>query len=217
MTVGSAKPLNLVFDLGQVLISWRPLALLRLHLPVHCPDEASARVWAQHTFQSLDWLAFDAGRVSLEELVQRTAQRTQLPEASLRNLVLDIPRTLTPIEASVQLLASLRDKRDQAGDAKLGLYFLSNMPAPYALELKARHDFFTWFDGGVFSGLVNLAKPEAAIFEYTEALYGLAPEHSVFIDDYEANIEAAQAHGWHAVHLPEPEHLGRLVGEFMNA
>lgn len=214
------KPLNLVFDLGQVLISWQPLSLLRLHLPTHCHDETSASAWAQKIFHSPDWLAFDAGRASMDEVVQRTALRTQLPEAALHKLVQDIPRTLRPIEASIQVLAQLRDWRDlrgQASDAGLRLYFLSNMPAPYALELRDRYDFFNWFDGGVFSGLVRLAKPEAAIFEHTQTLYGLAPEHTAFIDDHKPNIDAARVHGWRAAHLPEPHLLGQVISDLMSA
>lgn len=216
MKAPPSQRLNLVFDMGQVLIRWQPLPLLRQHLPTQCPDDASAQAWSQKIFHSPEWQEFDAGRISLHEVVTRTAQRTQLPAATLAALVQDIPRTLTPIEASVQVLQTLRDMRDMLDNERgqtrsLRLYFLSNMPAPFALELQQLHDFFSWFDGGVFSGLVHLAKPEPAIFQHTQAVYDLTPEHTVFIDDYPSNIAAAQAHGWRAVHLRAPELLGEVV------
>jgi hypothetical protein len=45
------------------------------------------------------------------------------------------------------------------------LYFLSNMPAPYADHLQSSNDFMDCFTDGVFSGRVGHNKPEQAIFE----------------------------------------------------
>ena len=56
----------------------------------------------------------------------------------------------------------------------LPLYFLSNMPEPYAQHLERAHDFVGWFRDGVFSARVHLNKPEPAIFELAAARFGTA-------------------------------------------
>ncbi|HRA63620.1 MAG TPA: HAD-IA family hydrolase, partial [Burkholderiaceae bacterium] len=95
--------------------------------------------------------------------------------------------------------ASLRERRTRAGDVRL--YFLSNMPAPFARTLERRHDFLSWFDGGIFSADVRLIKPDPAIYALLETRYLLDPARTVFIDDLAANVSAAQARGWRGVHF----------------
>jgi HAD superfamily hydrolase (TIGR01509 family) len=98
---------------------------------------------------------------------------------------------LQPQADTVQLLARLRD----AGHR---LFYLSNMPAPYAGHLERTHGFMRWFDDGLFSSRVHLIKPEPAIFQEAERRFGGA-EELVFVDDHAANVEAARALGWQAV------------------
>ena len=98
------------------------------------------------------------------------------------------------VEGNAESKSALRQQ-----NPALRLYYLSNMPEPYARTLEQRHDFFAMFDGGVFSGDVKLAKPDAAIYALLETRYALQPEHTVFIDDLAANITVAKARGWHGI------------------
>ena len=81
------------------------------------------------------------------------------------------------------------------------MYFLSNMPMPYARVLEQRHAFLKNFDGGIFSGDVKLIKPDPAIYELLESRYLLDPGHTLFIDDLKSNVEAAKKRGWHGIHF----------------
>jgi putative hydrolase of the HAD superfamily len=60
------------------------------------------------------------------------------------------------------------------------------------------------FDAWVISAEVRMRKPEERIFRHAAGLLALAPEQCVFIDDIEANIEAAAAIGMRGVHHREP-------------
>jgi putative hydrolase of the HAD superfamily len=188
--------MKIVFDFGGVLFNWHPPALLQREIPHVAHDEASARRWVAAIFQGYDgdWGQFDRGLVEVDELVLRIAARTGLAEADVLRVVRGVPRELQPIEATVQWLARLRD----AGKA---LYFLSNMPAPYADHLEAEHAFVGWFRSGVFSARVGLAKPDPAIFRAAAQQFGQPPAEMVFIDDHLPNIESARALGWNALHF----------------
>jgi putative hydrolase of the HAD superfamily len=98
----------------------------------------------------------------------------------------------------------------QAG-ADIGLFYLSNMSAPYARVLERKHTFIDLFDDGIFSGDVQMIKPEAAIFELATQRFGLQGSNTVFIDDQQANINACIAHGWQGVHLTMPVELRGLL------
>jgi HAD superfamily hydrolase (TIGR01509 family) len=194
MTAAAPAPLKFVFDFGAVLFDWRPPALLRQHLPGHATDEASAAHWVREVFQSYggDWGAFDGGHIGADEVVARIAQRTGLPAADVQRVVDAVPQALAPLPDSVALLARLR----QAGQP---LYYLSNMPAPYAGHLEQTHDFLGWFADGVFSSRVKLSKPDPAIFALAAQRFGHPPQELVFLDDHPANVAAARAAGWKAV------------------
>lgn len=60
------------------------------------------------------------------------------------------------------------------------------------------------FDGVVISGEVGMRKPEEGIFRHALDLIGLEAHQCVFIDDIEANINAARRLGIHGIHHTEP-------------
>lgn len=181
----------LIFDFGAVLFDWQPAELLAHVLPDRAASPELAAHWRQQFFQGYegDWGEFDAGLVEVADLVPRIARRTGLTEAEVRRVVDAVPPALQPLSATWALVRRLK----AAGHR---LYFLSNMPAPYADYLERVHaPLLGQFDGGVFSARVRLRKPQPAIFELALARFGLAPHEAFFIDDHPANIEAAQALG----------------------
>jgi putative hydrolase of the HAD superfamily len=201
--------LNLIFDFGAVLFTWEPRKLLAQIFPQRAGTDAQAAALASEVFSHPDWHAFDAGRMTQADVTQRTYLRTGLELPTLAQMIDGIGARLQPIQSSVALLADLR-ARQQAG-ADIGLFFLSNMPEPYARVLERNHAFMNWFDDGIFSGDVQLIKPEAAIFELATQRFGLQGDHTVFIDDLQSNIDASLIHGWQGVHLPVPGVLRSLL------
>jgi putative hydrolase of the HAD superfamily len=200
-TAPAPKP-HFIFDFGAVLFRWRPHVLLAQALPQRVTDEASARYWAAQIFQSYqgDWGDFDDGKVSVPELVARISARTGLTPEEVLAVVNAVPGELAPMADSVAILSALRE----AGHR---LFFLSNMPEPYAQHLERSHSFLSWFEAGVFSARVGCRKPAARMFELAFARFGIAPGEAIFIDDHPANIAAAQALGLPALLFTTPEQL----------
>ena len=188
--------MKLVFDFGGVLFNWHPPSLMKRELPHRATDDASAAHWVDAVFQGYggDWGEFDRGTVDVPTLVPRIAQRTGLSEAEVQAIVDGVPTELQPMPETVALLRRLRD-------AGAPLFYLSNMPAPYADHLEAKHDFVGWFRDGVFSARVQAIKPERAIFDLTAQRFGVPPSELLFFDDNLPNVHAAQAAGWQAVHF----------------
>lgn len=198
--------MNIVFDFGAVLFTWHPAELLRRHFPERAGSEPLAADLAQAVFAHLDWHQFDRGVLSMDVVIARTAARLGLDRCALAHLVESIPDHLVPMPATLTLLTQLRSLREQQGDSSR-LYFLSNMPAPYARALVQRHTFLECFDGGVFSSDVALIKPEAEIYALLERRYALVPARTIFIDDAMANVQAARARGWHGIQFESAQQV----------
>lgn len=187
-------PLKIVFDFAGVLFDWQPPHLLQRLLPQHAGDARSATALAESIFQgySGDWSKFDRGTLEVPELVRRIAARTGLHEHEVRAVVDAVPLELAPIAGTVSLLRRLRD-------AGRRLFYLSNMPLPYAEHLEREHDFVGWFESGVFSARVQQVKPEREIFDIAARRFGVEPSQLVFIDDVPGNVHAARQAGWQAL------------------
>ena len=199
--------MNVVFDFGAVLFEWQPAERVARHFPALAATQAQAL--AQAIFHHVDWQDFDRGLLPLAQVVESTAARLSLAHHEVHELLAPIGEQLQPISANVEVLASLARRRALQGDVKL--YFLSNMPEPFARVLERRHAFLELFDGGVFSGDVKLGKPDAAIYRLLADRHGLAPEQTLFIDDMPVNVTAAQALGWSGICLSQPEQLAELL------
>jgi putative hydrolase of the HAD superfamily len=197
--------MNIVFDLGAVLLTWEPVALVRTHLGPHAPTAEAAHALARDMFHHDDWLGFDRGIHPLDVAIERMATRLGLPADKLDALLTPLGERLAPIPVTVELLDGLRQRRDAGED--LRLYYLSNMPVPYARALERRMAFLPWFDGGIFSGDVKLLKPQHEIYALLADRFALTPDATVFIDDSKANVDAALAFGWHALHCEAPSAL----------
>ena len=205
--------MNLVFDFGAVLFHWQPAHLVAGYFPQQAATPVAAAQLAQSVFGHADWHAFDQGCLSLDAVVARTAQRLSLPEAPLQALIAGIGAGLEPIDATVNILAALLQRREQRGN--LRLYYLSNMPAPYARTLERKHAFLQWFDGGIFSGDVLRCKPDPAIYQMLQARHALEPKQTVFIDDLQANVDAACALGWRGVHFVSAQQLQQSLANLL--
>lgn len=189
--------MNVVFDFGAVLFTWKPADLVAECFPQQAGTPEAAAELAHAVFSHADWHGFDQGLLDMEAAITLTGERLGLDAGALRALVEGIGERLLPIPETVALLEQLHGLRSQ--QPGLRLYYLSNMPKPYARVLEQRHAFLQWFDGGVFSGDVGHNKPDPAIYQLLQSRYALDPRQTLFIDDLPANVLAAHAQGWHAV------------------
>ncbi len=185
---------HVVFDFGGVVFQWRPSELLKRTLPHRAVDEAAAQQLVADFFQNYqgDWGRFDRGTIEIPELAPAIAQRLGFEVGEVRAVIDAVPGELEAQKETVDLLHRLHNNGHR-------LYFLSNMPEPYAVHLESTHEFFSRFTDGVFSSRVKLIKPEPEIFELATKRFSIEPSQTVFIDDVAKNVEMARAHGWHAI------------------
>lgn len=205
--------MNVVFDLGAVLLAWEPTRLVQAHLAPHAPTEAAAAALGKALFHHDDWSSFDCGTRTLDDAIARMAARLSLPADRLHAMLDTQGERLDAIEVTADMLEQLFDHRE-AGQP-LRLYYLSNMPVPYARAVERRHAFMRRFDGGVFSGDVKFIKPDREIYEVLAMRYALDPAQTVFIDDSAANVEAARAFGWQAIHCTAPDMLPAQLSRYL--
>ncbi len=201
--------MNFVFDFGAVLFTWKPADLLAQCFPQRASTPESAAALGHAVFGHADWNAFDQGMLEMDAVITRTSERLDLDAQVLRELVEHIGERLQPIPETVALLEQLHGLRSQhrAQHHDIRLYYLSNMPEPYARVLEGRHAFLQCFDGGIFSGDVLHIKPSPVIYQLLQSRYALEPAQTLFIDDLPANVLAARGLGWHAIQFESAAQL----------
>ncbi len=194
----------IVFDLGAVLFRWDPRLLLKQVFAHRSPTEPQITQWLADIFDGLspnaEWSQFDRGLIEVPQLIQKIAARTGIDSADIDRMVHAIPEHLQPMPGTIALIDALK----QAGH---DLYFLSNMPIPYARHLVQMNDFAAWFRDGIFSADVQMIKPEPGIFHLAERRWNL--NRPVFIDDSLKNIETASALGWRTIHFASAAQVGQ--------
>jgi putative hydrolase of the HAD superfamily len=175
---------NLIFDLGNVLISFKPSEFLkRKEYP-----ENKINTILSDIFNGKEWAMLDNGDISTEEAIRSISGRSSLNMAETELIFNMRKEILYPIDDNVRLLPFLKKEG-------FGLYYLSNFPADLFEEVKNDYYFFRHFDGGLISAEARLSKPDIRFFELFIRKFGLAPEETLFIDDLPANVEAASVSG----------------------
>lgn len=172
--------MNLVFDLGGVVVRWDPEAILAGVFD----DETSKAKARQGVFEHPDWLELDRGTLGREQAIERAAQRTGLPTSDIKRLLHAVPPSLVVFPDTVALLHRLKAKG-------YPLYCLSNMHFASIEYLEREHSFWDVFRGRVISCRLNLCKPEAGIYEHLLRTFDLAPAQTLFLDDVQKNLDAA--------------------------
>lgn len=172
--------MNLVFDLGGVVVRWDPEAIIA---GVFKDEKDRARV-RDAVFSHPDWLELDRGTLGRDDAIKRAAQRTGMPAADITRLLQAVPPSLVVFPDTVALLRRLKGKG-------YPLYCLSNMHFASIEYLERKETFWDVFNGRVISCRLQLCKPEAGIYEHLLRTFGLEPAQTIFIDDVQKNLDAA--------------------------
>ena len=182
--------MNIIFDIGNVLVSYEPLAYLRNMFPDMDNNLTNSLFFG--IFQSPEWALMDQGLLTQQEACTIFCQRRPEHQQEIRQAMAHLDDIFTPKTATVNLLPRIK----KAGHS---LYYLSNIHRETRDFLLRAHGYFNLFDGGVFSCDVNINKPAPGIYRALLQKYGLSPQDCVFFDDVEANVAAARAEGINAV------------------
>jgi glucose-1-phosphatase len=175
---------SLVFDLGNVLISFRPSEFFDKK---NFPETMKSKILPD-IFGSREWLLLDNGDISTAEAIDLIAAKSTLNREEIASVFNLRTEMMFPLDSNVRLLPELKKQGFR-------LYFLSNFPIDVFEEIKTGYFFFKYFDGGVISSEVKFSKPDRRIFEILLEKYSLVPSECLFIDDLEFNVRSAEALG----------------------
>ena len=184
--------MNVVFDLGGVVVRWQPEQLIAENF---ADPELRLRV-RRDIIGHADWLALDRGVLGRAEAAARGAQRTGLAVQAVTDFLDRVPPSLAAQPATVALMRRVRAHGHR-------LYCLSNMQQASIAYLEAAHDYWDVFDGCVISSRIKLIKPDPAIYAYLLETFALRGDETVFIDDTAANLPPAAACGIRTSHFAD--------------
>jgi 2-haloacid dehalogenase len=176
-----ARITAVVFDLGGVLIDWNPRFLYR---KLFDGDEAAMERFLAEVC-TLEWNGeLDAGRPFAEGVAELAALHPD--QADLIRAYHSRWEEMLG-DGFPETVAIMREVKT----AGLRTFALSNWSAETFPVTRPRYPFLAEFDGILISGEAGVRKPDEAIFRQFLTRFGLAPEATVFIDDWDLNIETA--------------------------
>jgi len=185
--------LNIVFDLGGVVFNWQPDAIIKSVFE----DLETQDLVRLEIFEHRDWVELDRGTIALDQAIDHGATRTGLPRQDVERLLNKVPRSLTPIEETIELIRTIRDTNNK-------LFVLSNMHLASITYLEHKHRIWDMFDGIVISSRIRKVKPEIEIYEHLLTVYQLKATETVFIDDMNENLVAASSIGIQTIRFIDP-------------
>lgn len=184
-----------VFDLGQVLVNWDP------YRPFS--EDMTRAEWTERAEAADFWtlnLLGDTG-VPVAELVERATRTGPEHGRFMRTYYERFPLALTgPVPGTADIIGELHDRG-------IGMFGLTNWSAETFPHAAGAAPAIARLEAVVVSGAEGVAKPNPAIFGILVDRYGLDPACTVFVDDSAANVDAASALGFTAIHFTDAQSL----------
>lgn len=175
---------NIVFDLGNVLISFIPSEYLKKK---NYPSNIRNTI-INDIFKSEEWKKLDNGDINVTEAIDSIAAKSALKKEEIALVFSFRIDLMFPLDDNVRLLPELKKQGFR-------VYYLSNFHLDSFEIVKNDYYFFRYFDGGIISADIKLSKPGIEIYRYFLDKYSLKPEECLYIDDIEENIDAADSAG----------------------
>jgi 2-haloacid dehalogenase len=188
--------MNIIFDIGMVLIAWDPRHVYRKHFT----DEKKME-WFLANICTHEWnLEQDRGRSFKDAVASATATHpTYAKEIAAYDAEWSdmIPGAIL---GTVDILEALHKNGTP-------LFAITNWNQDKFRETKLRFPFLNLFRDIVVSGDEKLIKPDPAIYELCLKRNNLKASECLFIDDSLKNVKGAEAIGMKTHHFTTPETL----------
>ena len=190
---------NIIFDIGNVLVHFRPLEVMA-ELGM---NEDTVQAVADATIRSPLWCELDRGVIPEETVIQMMKQTAPDNHKDDVQTFFDKGSHLLvkSFDYSADWLKSLKEKGYQ-------IFLLSNYPQRFfEMHSKNNFTFMPYINGKIVSGYVKKIKPDIEIYNLLLDQYSLTPQECVFIDDVKENIEGAEKAGIHGIHFTNFEEV----------
>ncbi len=198
---------NIIFDIGNVLVSFRYKDYCR-DLGM---DEATVEAIAKAMPENENWNKLDAGEASQEELVEMFKSDNPDLTEQIDLFWNDLTEIVRSFPQSKEWLCELKGKG-------YGIYLLTNYPEEmFALHCKTQFTFLDYVDGMVVSSHCKLIKPDERIYTTLMSKYNLIASECVFLDDRAVNTSAAASLGMKTITVTSPEQARLALDELLEA
>ncbi|EKO3577203.1 HAD family phosphatase [Vibrio metschnikovii] len=175
---------NIVFDIGNVVVRWAPLEIIRLTFGESCSAEDKAK----SIFQSETWLSLNKGQLTENEAKAQYKETLGLTDLECERLFYYVKQTQILIFGSVDLIKRCKS-------AGYNVLALTDNVHEIVFHLKTAYTFWGLFDGAIVSAEVGLLKPQREIYLSLLSQYDLNAAETIFIDDMLYNVQGAESVG----------------------
>lgn len=191
---------NIVFDIGNVLFEFKP----ERHF-AYLPDGEKV---CKYIFTSPLWLAYDLGEMHLDEVEARLITQYPKHEATISLMLSKWTEVLKP-KRSMEMIEQLKQQGYR-------IYLLSNLSYDAADYIQQTYKLFDKVDGYVLSCEVHRVKPNLEIYEILSSQYALNYKETIFLDDLEENVRAAERLGMYGIHYTDDETVQTQLNKLGN-
>jgi putative hydrolase of the HAD superfamily len=178
---------NVVFDVGNVFVRWSPPEIVRRCFDLAVDTDANQKR-AEALFRSQIWRNLNLGELTQLEAELAYQAQFGLTQDETQKLFFHVMDHQELIDGTMSIAQRLR----QSGYRVFGL--TDNVREIVAYH-KARNRFWDLFEGCVVSAEIGLMKPDPAIFRHMLETFRLAASETVFLDDFQVNVEGAKSVG----------------------
>ncbi len=179
---------TVVFDIGNVLttFAWDEFLKNKGY------DDAMIERMAKASVGSDDWVEYDKGNLTNDEIIERFVENDPEIGKELTEAFQNIDGIILKREKTIPWIRALKA-------AGYKVLYLSNFSRQALEGCPEAMAFLEETDGGILSYRDHVVKPYPEIYKLLEERYDLTPERTVFIDDTPVNIKAAKDLGWEGI------------------
>lgn len=197
---------NIIFDIGNVLVDY----CWREHIARFGYEGETAVRIGKAMMQSPVWPEIDRGVWTTEQLLAGFIANDPSLEQEIRTVFSDLSTIVRERKGSLPWIRSLKE-------AGYRVYYLSNFSERVEKEAAGELTFLKEMDGGILSWQEHLIKPDRAVYELLLRRYGLKAEESVFLDDTQENVEAAEKLGIRGILVESREQAEYSLQELLKS
>ena len=198
---------NVIFDLGNVLIDFKPIKYIK---SLGYDDEKALEIFNK-TIKDPIWAVMDRGIYRDKESYVK-AFKTKYPEIKddIDKFLGGpwIENVIFPLKDNLKMIDLVKEKG-------LKYYILSNYPKDAFEYTYNMCPFIQNGDGMVISYDVLMIKPDKNIYLKLLDKYGLKANECLFIDDLDINVEGAKSVGINAIVFKDLEDGYKKLEEYL--
>ncbi|KAF8526546.1 HAD-like protein [Hysterangium stoloniferum] len=187
---------NVIFDLGDVLFSWKP-SPRGMRIPP---------LTFKHILRSVIWFDHEKGLISQEEAYNLISREYDISIDDVISSFDAARETLQPNEQVFELIREIKD----AGFRIFAMSNISSFDCAFT-ESKADPAHWALFERVFTSAAAHERKPHLGFYSHVISEAGLDPARTIFVDDKSENVLTARSFGMHGIRFEGFESLSRQL------